>query len=491
MEVIKLFSEYKVVISESDSDTIDAKFVICDFGYNKNDVMLNRATIEDWYKTIEIKPLVGKVAKKMNGTSDFTGHNVKIVKKVDEDGNEYNDVEFDTSAFGSFYESKIETIDDKEVITASAKVWKRFTQAYEVIKRRANTDIGIKTSWEIQVKESHYENIDGKRIKVIDKGIFIGHALLGESIEPAYDSSGLLQVASQILVDNELAEALALDMISHSQENLQKEDIIVPTKDKEVSALTVRDLYQKVQAGLNPKGWNSNPYYSVWEIFPEDHKILAYDIERESEDTYLSISYTVAENDITIGEKVETKLSKLLSEKTNVSINLDMNQTAQLLSTKEGEIKELSTKNAELSTELEQKTNALVEAGSQIETLQSTVDELAPFKAQIAEIERVKLEAETAEKVATLKKLATIGGYISDEEVETSEAIKSLIDSLDEKGIKAIIAERVIDKLNKDAEKVATTPVVVSSTSSNVRTNIDENEDVIDHKAVMSSFLKN
>ncbi|WP_141261145.1 hypothetical protein, partial [Brevibacillus reuszeri] len=358
-EIIKIISTHNIIISESDnSDTLDAKFIICDFDPNKNDVMLNRDTIDTWIDTLQIKPLVGKVITKSNGTQDFSGHNVKLVKKKDEDGNEYTDVEFDTSAFGSFYSSSIEAIEEQDYIVANAKIWKRFSQAYDVIKRRIDSKKGIKTSWEIQVVESHYETINNKQIKVIDKGVFIGHALLGESVDPAYDSSGILQVASVDEIDNELAEALASDIknkvVSDEEENeLSKKQV-------DTSALTTRDLHQKVYEALNPKGWNSNPYYSVWEIYPEEHKVLAYDIDRSSEDEYMVFTYSVSEDAISIGEGTVTKLSKILAEKTNVNINVDLNETAKLLSEKEVQIKALESEKTNLTAQLNEKIDALV-----------------------------------------------------------------------------------------------------------------------------------
>lgn len=486
MDVIKLFSSHKVIISESETDTIDAKFIICDFDPNKNDVSLNRDTIDNWKNTLEIKPLVGKVITKRNGKKDFSGHNVKIVEKLDENGKKYQDIEFDTSAFGSFYNVAIETIDDKEHIVASAKVWKRFTQAYEVIKSRATSESGIKTSWEIQVIESHLETINGKEVKVIDKGIFIGHALLGENVEPAYDSSGLLSVATN---QNEERDELTIALLNDIYQISTKEEDSNMGKVN-TSALTTRDLHQKVREALNPKGWNSNPYYSVWEIYPEDHKILAYDIERDSEDDYLVITYSIADDVVSIGESTETKLSKLISERTNVSISLDLNDTAKLLSEKETEIRQITTQKETAENELASKVEALLSASEKIEQLQSTVDELTPFKEQVEAAQRVVQEQEIAEKKEKLKVIASKGGYITCDEIETSEEIKEMIESLDEKGIKALIAERFIKKLEE-------TPAVIETSSknegeaSNAKKNINNDETTFDYKVTMSSYLKN
>ncbi|MDY8021254.1 hypothetical protein [Paenibacillus polymyxa] len=484
METIKFTSNFKIHISDTvDSDTLDAKFIICDFEPNRNDVALTRDTIESWLTTLITKPVVGKIIATQNG-NDFSGHNVKIVEKKDENGNTYQEIEFDTSAFGSFYSASIEEIDGKEHIVANAKIWKRFSQAYDVISRRMSSEEGIKTSWEVQVIESHYEDLNGKQIKYIDNGVFIGHALLGETVAPAYPSSGLINIASKgnTDIENELVNALITDIAFSTKE---EEEL----KKTQVASLTTRDLHQKVYEALNPKGWNSNPYYSIWEIYPEEHKILAYDIDRDSEDDYLVVTYTVSEDVVSVGEKTETKLSKLISEKTNVNISVNLDDTAKLLSEKELTNKNLVSENKKLTSELDVKTSALVEASDKIVKLETEISELAPFKLQIEEAEKAQKEVEMAQKKEDLKVLATAGDFITKEEIETSEEISKLINELDEKGIKAIIAERFIQKLsqgNENSEK-KDTEIEVSVTKKNINT--DEN--IYESAQIMSHFLHN
>lgn len=479
METIKFTSQFKLEISESGADTLDGKFIICDFNPNDNDVALTRDTIDTWISTLINKPLVGKIITTTNG-ADFSGHNMKVVEKVDDNGDKYQEVEFDTSAFGSFYKVEIETIDDIEYIVAYAKIWKRFSQACEVITNRMSSGDGIKTSWEIQSLESHYETIDEKQIKYIDNGNFIGHALLGSTVRPAYPSSGLLNVASQD-TDNELSKALVNDISEH----IKKEENELPKKVVHVSALTTRDLHQKVYQALNPKGWNSNPYYSIWEIYPEEHKILAYDIERESEDDYLVVNYTVDEDTVVLGEIKNTKLSTLIAEKTNVNISVDLNEAAKLIADKETTNKELSESIKELTSEVESKTEALVEAASKITELESEVSELKPYKEKVEAAELEQREAETASKKEELKTLASTGNYISSEEIETSELIAELIANLDEKGIKALIAERMMQKLAKDPKHIDV------STATSTKANILNDDEALDHSKVMASFFNN
>ena len=171
-----------------------AKFVICDFSVNGNQVALNRDTIESWMSTLVGNPLVGKLVVAPKGELDFSGHNMKVVTRKDNDGNEYKTAEFDTDAFGSFQSVGIEKIDDTDFIVASCKIWKRYPKACATILRRIESGT-LNTSWEIDVLKAHKGIVGGRMAKIIDDGVFTAHCLLGANVEPAYKCSKLLEVA--------------------------------------------------------------------------------------------------------------------------------------------------------------------------------------------------------------------------------------------------------------------------------------------------------
>lgn len=81
-----------------------AKFVICDFSVNGNQVALNRDTIESWMSTLVGNPLVGKLVVAPKGELDFSGHNMKVVTRKDDDGNEYKTAEFDTDGEQKYFQ---------------------------------------------------------------------------------------------------------------------------------------------------------------------------------------------------------------------------------------------------------------------------------------------------------------------------------------------------------------------------------------------------
>ena len=161
---------------QEDDVSLNCKFIICDFLKNGNNVMLNRKTIDTWIDTLISQPVVASITVNDDGSCDFSGHNVVKVNRVDENGNVYEDVKFDTSAIGVFNAVSIEMINGVEYIVAKAKIWKRFTDFCVLFKKRIS-ESAIATSWEIAVEKSHIELIDGKKVKVIDKGNFMGNKL--------------------------------------------------------------------------------------------------------------------------------------------------------------------------------------------------------------------------------------------------------------------------------------------------------------------------
>ena len=102
--------------------------------------------------------------------------------------------------------------------------------------------------------------------------------------------------------------------------------------------------------------------------------------------------------------------------------------------------------------------------------------------------EKEKRDKELAEKQETLKNYAVKSGYISAEEIESSEEIKSMIASVDTNAIKAIIADRFMSEKNNsvnNAEKLINTDDVVTSSLVN-----DINDSEVDYKSVIQDFLK-
>ena len=507
-----LISNNNLVYSELQEDdvSLNCSFIICDFGINGNNVMLNRKTIDSWLDTLISQPVVASITINDDGSCDFSGHNVVKVNRVDENGNVYEDIKFDTSAIGVFNNVSIEIINGVEYIVATAKIWKRFTDFCALIKKRISEG-AIATSWEIAVEKSHIELIDGKKVKVIDKGNFMGHALLNQFISPAYESSKML-AASKENNDEELIEAIKRDFsisnITNKEENKEvsnledtkKEGVVEVTSTvtpvvaeentsttepvvenipdtpvvaenaetkTEASALTEFDLRQALRQAiaekLNVDIWD---YYILYH-FPADKVVWTQKWDAESELDVTMFTYEVENDIVTVSEPSEMKLT--------VSV-------AQINSTV-----------AELNTKVEGLTNSLVEASTKIQSLNKNIAELTPYKESFEQAEQARIEKETSIKRENLKKFAIDSKFISETELSSDESIKICIDNVDEKGLKAIIAERFVKSLDIKTENTNSKTVETSSIVEPVETpkaDITDSDIEVLSKNIMKQFLK-
>lgn len=481
-----------------------AKFVICDFSVNGNQVALNRDTIESWMSTLVGNPLVGKLVVAPKGELDFSGHNMKVVTRKDNDGNEYKTAEFDTDAFGSFQSVGIERIDDTDFIVASCKIWKRYPKACATILRRIESGT-LNTSWEIDVLKAHKGIVGGRMAKIIDDGVFTAHCLLGANVEPAYKCSKLLEVAETDF-GLELANAYIEDTkeISSTESNEKEAKNLKLKKDKETrtaqveptkpeqaeqtpvgepdaapatepttpaepdvqtseeggetppttepetgtepagepeptpetSSLTVDDIMSKLR--MEVRKINSDMY--LVEMFPEDHTIWCKKYGPINDLDYIMFPYTVEGNEVSLGEPQ------------NITLVVSISQ----VNTK---IAELNSTIASLNTELQ--------------SAKEEVASLTPYKDQAEKEEAEKAAAELAQKKEDLRQYALSSKMITEAEVSEGGNYASLIEDLDETGIKSVIAERCVEAAKKaSAEKKIETSEVHKSES--IKLNLNE-----------------
>lgn len=452
-----------------------AKFVICDFSVNGNQVALNRDTIESWMSTLVGNPLVGKLVVAPKGELDFSGHNMKVVTRKDDDGNEYKTAEFDTDAFGSFQSVGIEKIDDTDFIVASCKIWKRYPKACATILRRIESGT-LNTSWEIDVLKAHKGIVGGRMAKIIDDGVFTAHCLLGANVEPAYKCSKLLEVAETDF-GLELANAYIEDTkeISNIESNEKEAKNLELNKDKEtqtaqveptepeqaekaatesttkpttpaepviqtseeggetppptepetgtepagdpepapeISSLTGRDLYMKLEDAVSKI---SSDYYMT-DMFPEDHTIWCKKWGRMNELDYIMFPYTVEGDEVSLGEPQ------------NITLTVSISQ--------------VNTKIAELN-------GTIASLNTELQSAKEEVASLTPYKDQAEKAEAEKAAAELAQKKENLRQYTLSSKMITEAEVSEGGNYASLIENLDETGIKSVIAERCVEAAKK------------------------------------------
>lgn len=526
MNHITLYSS-QVYLAEDNSnpDSYIAKFIICDFGRNKNGVSLNRDGIEQWLSTLKNKPLVGKIKMKYDGSYDFTGHNVRLVNKVDEYGNEYQEAEFDTDAFGTFFDVSIETINEQEVIVASCEIWKRFTKACEIIVSRIK-DGTLHTSWEIAIEKSHQGIVDGLMTKIIDVGRFIGHCLLGKQVSPAYDSSGLLEIASTNY-DVEFAEALSRDIISQGLDikNKEKEDDTLETnkdieksneeieasvEDAETSNKT--DISNDITEDTSTKTDESSKDIDDDKETDDDDKI---EDEEDGECKKKKASASTETSALTsydlhrkLSEECRKKLGDwcwvayLFPEEKEVWCEYDGNSELDYLkftySVQNDEVtvsepekvtltisvKDINTTISEYEKTISEKDDLIVKASAEITSLKSENAELSQYKQKFTEMEQAKMAAELAQKKEELISSVIKSGQITREEIEASEEMQNYVNELDKKSLMAIVGERLSASVSNETNSDVETSTVKDA---HVSTNLN-NEDT-DAVSIMRRFL--
>ena len=535
MDHITLYSS-QVYLAEDNSnpDSYIAKFIICDFGRNKNGVSLNRDGIEDWLATLKNKPLVGKIKMKYDGTYDFTGHNMKLVNKIDEDGNKYQEVEFDTDAFGTFFDVSIETINDQEVIVASCEIWKRFTKACEIIVSRIK-DGNLHTSWEIAIEKSHQGIVDGLMTKIIDVGRFIGHCLLGKQVSPAYDSSGLLEIASTNY-DVEFAEALSQDIISQGldknnqekEENiLNKDENITLSADENVEEVTVEESTDTETSENTTETENSEDTSEEKDKDDDDNDDKDDDNEVEDNEDgeckkkKVSASTESTETSALTSYDLRRKLSEecrkkvddwcwvtyLFPEEKEVWCEYDGDSELDYLKftyTVENDevsvsdpekvtltisVKDINSTVSEYEKTIAEKDDLIVKASSEITSLKSENTELSQYKEKFTQMEQEKVAAELAQKKEDLIASVIKSGQITREEIETSEEFSGYVDNLDKKSLMAIVGERLSASVdNKTDENIETSE---SKSDVHIASNLNnEDDEVVDKASIMRNFLK-
>jgi len=485
---VKIVNNYEMssnVIELSEHKTyIELTRRLCYYDYpNLNGVQLNSDTAEERAQTLLMQPVVAKY-KKFQNKDDLGGHECS----VDSKGN----VTFGTVPIGVNVSVEIKkdtvSINDNAVETpclfATSRIWTRNKNVCSAIKRLF-TEGKLHSSWEILSEKVEYTD----NVKILKDYVFEADALLGSTSNPAYgECAATLCVASTDDPELLLSEAIANDFnIENSEtkedktldikenesiatsetENVNtitnevtetsetevntenKETNIENSEAVEVSALTDRDIRCKIEKLCRDK----LRYCWVAFMFPAENYVLVEYDGRESELEYMKFTYAVNGDDVTISEPEKVRLA--------VSV-------------------------ANINSEISEKNDVIIKANEKITSLNAEVENLAKYKEMFEKAELEKAEKELAEKQENLKKYAVKSGYITLDEVETSEEIKKLIDAVDENGIKAIIVDRLMAQKN---DIVSTSEIAETKTTEIASLTCDDTVDTSDYKSVMKKFL--
>lgn len=446
-------------LSEIDNRYIELEMVVSNTDPNLNGVVTTKEFLQSKAETLVDMPLV--VDRKML-EAGFTN---SLTHKFD--GQNLN-----TDIIGVFQEVWLEsTVDDPDFVTMKAKaiVYKRFPETISAIKELYAED-DLKFSWELIATD--VDEVDG--IAYINNGEFEGHCIVSQ---PAYgdDAVATKLVASYI---NDVCEMCELEEDSNEEGGKAIEMDYLAEILKEKSMGQVRsECTDKIQSSLN-----EGEYVYVMDIYQTQIVANIYS-EDDWEGKMYRISYTVAENEVSIDMESKKEIARVwmdvesTTEETMISETLDRKLSE--------EKSELETKVAELQSTIEELTKAKevdetetvvseTEEGAEVETeevdteesnenevelaekvislsetvlrLESELETLRPLKEQVeAEAEQKRLAEEEANKTRLSELVLR---FISaDEEGNKSipEEVQTLISEMDENGIKLWIANKAIE----------------------------------------------
>ena len=425
---------------------------LCYYDYpNLNGVQLNSDTAEEKAQSLLMQPVVAKY-KRIRNKDDLGGHECS----VDNNGN----VTFGTVPIGVnvAVEIKNDTVNinnntvETPCLFATSRIWTRNKNVCSAIKRLF-AEGKLHSSWEILTENAEYVN----NVKILKDYVFEADALLGSTSNPAYgECATTLCVASAEDPEILLSEAIANDFNIDNSET--KEDETLKIKENE-SVVTSEN---------------------------ENADVVTDEVVETSQETK---NVETTETTETVPETEEAKSEK--NEDTTVDENTEKSEESNSDNTdtsNEEVVSDTDTIIANLKQEIVEKNDAIIKANDEIANLKAVNESLMQYKEMYEKVEAEKAADELAKKKKCLSEYAVRSGYISSEEIESSEEIKKLIDAVDENGIKAIIVDRLMAQ--KSDVVVETSETATPVTTEVASLTCDEvSIETSDYKSVMKKFL--
>lgn len=425
---------------------------LCYYDYpNLNGVQLNSDTAEEKAQSLLMQPVVAKY-KRIRNKDDLGGHECS----VDNNGN----VTFGTVPIGVnvAVEIKNDTVNinnntvETPCLFATSRIWTRNKNVCSAIKRLF-AEGKLHSSWEILTENAEYVN----NVKILKDYVFEADALLGSTSNPAYgECATTLCVASAEDPEILLSEAIANDFNIDNSET--KEDKTLKIKENE-SVVTSEN---------------------------ENADVVTDEVVETSQETE---NVETTETTETVSETREAKSEKI--EDTTVDENTEKSEESNSDNTDTSNkevVSDTDTIIANLRQEIVEKNDAIIKANDEIANLKAVNESLMQYKEMYEKVEAEKAADELAKKKKCLSEYAVRSGYISSDEIESSEEIKKLIEAVDENGIKAIIVDRLMAQKNDVV--VETSEVATPDTTEVASLTCDEvSIETSDYKSVMKKFL--
>ena len=184
----------------------------------------------------------------------------------------------------------------------------------------------------------------------------------------------------------------------------------------EVAMLTDWDIREKLENAY--KNTYGKWAWANW-LFPADGIAWMRDDDCKGDTDMIQVSFAVNGDELTITDAKPAKLA--------VSV-------------------------ASINDVVAEKDEALVQANARINELSDEIASLRPYKEAADAAEQARIEAETAEKRKAFQASMMKTKLFQEEEFETSEKLKNIVEAMDETAMKAEIAERFMKSISENPE---------------------------------------
>jgi hypothetical protein len=463
----------------------------------------------------------------LNNIKSFIGASYKVAFLDDEKTypSGHGDMEYDdegnvifpnSDTVGSIQDAYIENmvVDNEtcDLLTTEGFIYRQsYPNFYNWLKEECkngtvygSVEINGKGSSKNIVYDGESKNKDGtpkigRKPKIFD-GVAV--AILSDFVPPADKFSRVLEINSK--------EGKVLKKVKTTQKI-------------EINELSFDDIATLVTRAFNAimsaKDFDENHCsewcykYYPYKIYPQSHRIIMYDYS-EAPCKYLMTTYTVNNNDITIGEitkveqdwkpidneqeaEINASLIKNILTKQIKEVNLmdekvilELNQKIE---NKTIEINELNTKNTEITAKNAELNEAVVNASKTLEEANSKVasltEELNTCKQELSELKAEKEKAESEKKKVEVNSYFETeipkNGFVQEE----INSLKHFVDEVDLEGLKSAESELCTKKFKElKAKETDKTNVEINSATSNSFISIHEKERKVISDATDSFF---
>lgn len=482
--------------------------------YDLNDRMIPKEAGELYHSTMVGFPILAKMVCDAAGDPvDFAGHEMYAVQ------NENGDIQvrFNTQPIGSVVETWIEDrhvpgySGEKSCIMIKAKLWSSRYPEYFAVLDKLWAAHNVKSSWELTL----HEVVQTARGRILKAFSFIGNTLLGSNVEGAVPGAGVYEYA-QLDPEVELASALSKDLCRMNASQ-RKEENTLENETKQVveqpaEPVTAPSEADPVAEETSPSAvaesvvadeqvvteeQSATPEYpaddqDIAGQVPEQAMLTEYDLRRRVNEAYRAqydkwgwvCFWFPANNEAWM--ETEGRESELDYDRVIYTVENDQ------VSITSAEPVKLTVSVSEINQVMEARDSAIEKANSKINDLTAQVAALQPYKDAADKAEQERIEAETAQKRQAFKEKMLASKLFDAEEIETSETLSAMVDTMDETALKLEIADRFIRKMGEE-EKATETEVASAKEqiAASVQTRVVvQDSEKIDNGAFMRALLR-